>query len=104
MTQENFKVEIENCNNIASSNLSFLKSHLNINYAMNGSGKSTVAKVIKALSAEKDLKEYKPFGTDLDPRASISEQFNNVLLFNNDFVNNFIFKESESFQIHLRSL
>jgi len=107
MTKKIFTVEIENCNNITSSSLSFLKSHLNINYAMNGSGKSTVAKVIKAISTEKSLEEYKPFGTNLKPNANVSEKFNNVLLFNDDFVNNFIFKESEvisnSFEIFIKT-
>ena len=40
-------LEILNCNNIDSAKLNLEKNKLNIKYAMNGTGKSTIARAIE---------------------------------------------------------
>lgn len=96
-----FSVELDNCNNIVSAKISLLKNRLNIRYAMNGTGKSTIAKAIELLSKNESLSVLKPFDGDIAPKASVSsdsEGINKVLLFNEEFVNTIIFKESEVIQ------
>ena len=44
------KAEVYNCNNITSANICLRKDHLNIRYAMNGTGKSTIAVAIDRIS------------------------------------------------------
>jgi ABC-type dipeptide/oligopeptide/nickel transport system ATPase subunit len=96
-----FSVELDNCNNIVSAKISLLKNRLNIRYAMNGTGKSTIAKAIELLSKNESLSVLKPFDGEIEPKVSVSsnsEGINKVLLFNEEFVNTIIFKESEVIQ------
>ncbi|MBK5279350.1 MAG: AAA family ATPase [Bacteroidia bacterium] len=68
---------------------------------MNGTGKSTIAKAIELLSKNESLSILKPFDGDIAPKVSVSsdsEGINKVLLFNEEFVNTIIFKESEVIQ------
>ena len=107
MSNGSFKIEIENCNNIASSSLSLNKEHLNILYALNGSGKSTIAKVIEVYSKNEALEPFKTFGSKEEPKINISNKFESVFVFNEDFVNTLIFKESEviknSFEVFIKT-
>jgi len=96
-----FSVEMNHCNNIVSAKISLLKNKLNIRYAMNGTGKSTIAKAIDLVSKKTSLSALKPFDGDIEPTAFVSggsENISKVLLFNEDFVNTIIFKESEVIQ------
>jgi energy-coupling factor transporter ATP-binding protein EcfA2 len=68
---------------------------------MNGTGKSTIAKAIELISKNESLSVLKPFDGDIEPNVNISsasEGINKVLLFNEEFVNTIIFKESEVIQ------
>jgi len=96
-----FSVELNHCNNIVAAKINLLKNRLNIRYAMNGTGKSTIAKVIELVSKKSSLSVLKPFDGDVEPTANVSgasEDIDKVLLFNEDFVNTIIFKESEVIQ------
>ncbi len=42
------KIEIKNCNNIDSGEFDIIEGCLNIKYAINGTGKSTISKAIDA--------------------------------------------------------
>jgi predicted ATPase len=48
-------VQIENCNNIISGSINVTKDYLNIFYAMNGMGKSTIAKTIALIAENGDM-------------------------------------------------
>ncbi|APH12409.1 hypothetical protein ASJ33_04220 [Dehalococcoides mccartyi] len=89
------KAEVCNCNNILSSTIQIRKNHLNIRYAMNGTGKSTIASAIELRSRQEDLSPLKCFGGTFEPTCTLSEPINKVLLFNEDFVRSFVFQESE---------
>jgi ABC-type dipeptide/oligopeptide/nickel transport system ATPase subunit len=101
------KIEIENCNNIESANIEIKEDTLNIRYAMNGTGKSTIGQAIKLLSEKKPLDTLKTFGNTKEPKGKIPDSIRRVLLFNEDFVNNIVFKESEviqnAFEVFIKS-
>lgn len=91
------KVVIKNCNNISNGELSLKKNKLNIKYGMNGTGKSTLSTAISLMSQGKSLDELKPFGSgeNITPVITVSENIQNVRVFDEKFVNNVVFKESE---------
>ncbi len=101
------RAEVNNCNNIDSATVQLRKNHLNIRYAMNGIGKSTIAEAIKCSSEENDLSVLRPFGSDTEPTCTFSEPVAKVLLFNEEFVNNIVFQESEviqnSFEVFIKT-
>jgi len=92
------KVKVDNCNNISSANITILKNRLNIRFAMNGTGKSTIAKAIELNSKDENLSPLKTFGNKTEPQVVLSEPHIKVLVFNEDFVNTIVFKESEVIQ------
>lgn len=90
-----YTFKFENCNNIEIANIVIKKDILNIRYAMNGTGKSTIGKAIQLLAENKTLSPLKTFGADKEPKGEIPAEVRNVLLFNEDFVNTIVFKESD---------
>lgn len=101
------RVEVNNCNNIESANIQLRKNQLNIRYAMNGIGKSTIAEAIKCSSEENDLSVLRPFGSDSEPTCTLSEPNIKVQLFNEKFVDDILFQESEviqnSFEVFIKT-
>ncbi len=101
------RVEVKNCNNINSANIELLKNHLNIRYAMNGAGKSTIAAAIEHSVKNESLASLQEFGSEIVPTCTLSEKCSNVLVFNEDYVNNFVFQQSEvipnSFEIFIKT-
>ena len=91
-------IKVSNCNNISTASICLEKNRLNIRYAMNGTGKSTIAKTIELVSKNESLSILKTFDSDIEPNVTISETINKVLLFNEEFVNTIVFKESEVIQ------
>ncbi|PWY54610.1 AAA family ATPase [Legionella qingyii] len=108
-------VEIQNCNNIDSAKITITKNKLNIKFAHNGTGKSTIAKALQCFSAgDKDLlADLMPFKyrdsnpNNLQPIVSCMEKIRNIMCFNEDYVNQFTFKPEElvsnSFDIFIRT-
>ncbi|MFC2062666.1 AAA family ATPase [Chloroflexota bacterium] len=104
---------IQNCNNINSGTFVLKKNHLNIRYAMNGTGKSTIAEAINCISTntdiynKKDISDLTPFGSDLTPTCQPSETINNCMLFNEAFVDEIVFQQSEviqnSFEVFIKT-
>ena len=107
MADDIIRIEIKNCNNICFSKLSIIKNHLNIKYAMNGAGKSSIANIIELASKNEDISKFKPFGSDSIPEVKFSEPIKKVFLFNEYYINNMIFKESEvlpnSFEVFIKT-
>jgi len=101
------RVEVNNCNNIISGAICLQNNHLNIRYAMNGIGKSTIALAIELASRQEDLSALQPFDSDDAPTCVLSEEGNKVLLFNEAYVDEFIFQESEvipnSFEVFIKT-
>lgn len=106
---------IKNCNNIKTAEIFLEPNHLNIKYAANGTGKSTIAKAISiAIKKEGNLKDLTPFGMSYDtleddqiPSVSGVDHIKSIAIFNDAFVNQFVFKNDEvlqnSFQIFVKN-
>lgn len=94
-------IKIENCNNIDEANINIEEGTLNIKYAMNGTGKSTIA---KSLSLE-NLKELQTFGEIKEPNITKNKNIK-AEVFNEDFINNIVFKGNDvinnSFEIFIK--
>jgi len=101
------KINLENCNNIYKCDISLKKDSLNIYYAMNGTGKSTIGKALELLAKSETLDSLKPFNGDVTPSGTLSEELENVLLFNEEFVNTIVFNKSEvidnAFNVFIKS-
>ncbi len=106
---DEIKITIENCNNISKGELVLETNKLNIKYGMNGTGKSTITTAISLICQGKALDELKPFGSDEDaiPAINLSHNIQVVKVFNEEFVNNMVFKESEvidnAFDVFIRT-
>jgi len=101
------RAEVNNCNNIIYGAICLQNNHLNIRYAMNGIGKSTIALAIELASRQEDLSALQPFDSDDAPTCVLSEEGNKVLLFNEAYVDEMIFQESEvipnSFEVFIKT-
>jgi|688.fasta_scaffold73481_2 hypothetical protein len=91
-------VKLENCNNVISGEITLIQDTLNIRYAMNGTGKSTLAKALKLSATSGDLSTLKTFGESVGPTCQVVPPFANVLVFDEEFVSNIVFRESEVIQ------
>lgn len=111
------EIEIKHCNNIDSAKISINEGKLNIKFAPNGTGKSTIARAIKytALGQIEKLCELQPFkhkdGLDLlgDTNAQVNgiESISKIMCFDEDYVSQFTFRPEElvsnSFDIFIRT-
>lgn len=109
------EIEIRNCNNVDSARISLAEGMLNIKYAPNGSGKSTIAKAIllQVTDAHERLKELTPFKYLLEnpdnkrPEISGAEGLASVMCFNEEYIEQFVYKKDEllanSFDILIRT-
>jgi ABC-type Mn2+/Zn2+ transport system ATPase subunit len=109
------EIEINNCNNIDTAAISLAQGKLNIKFAPNGTGKSTIAKAV-LLGAKEDqtlLSELMPFKLKKDnpenkqPEIKGAEALKNIMCFNEEYVSQFVFKPNEllsnSFDIFVRT-
>ncbi len=91
---EKFSVQLENCNNIKLANLHFIRNQLNIRYASNGTGKSTISSAICTKIEGGDLNYLTPFGSKLIPKATVDKSLKKVMVFNEEFLARTVFQES----------
>lgn len=109
------QIEIKSCNNIDSGIVQIVENRLNIKYAINGTGKSTVAKAIcnSVLDRENGtdkLSELSPFkalaNKTIKPTVTGEESVKSVKIFDENYINEFIFQPDEllkgSFDIFIR--
>jgi len=109
------QIEIKNCNNIDSAVISFEQQKLNIKFAPNGTGKSTIARAM-LIGAKEDqtlLNELMPFKLRKDnsenkqPEVKGAETLKNIMCFNEEYVSKFVYKPDEllsnSFDIFIRT-
>lgn len=111
------QVNLQKCNNIETGSVEIREQTLNLKYAINGSGKSTIAKAIRAsinarLGLEKEaVSELIPFKCRKDescvPEITGTETINSVRVFDEKYINEFVFQADEllkgSFDIFINS-
>ena len=100
-------ITIENCNNIDKGAIEIEPGCLNIKYANNGTGKSTIAKAIRAFATQdvdeqKLLTPYHLIGKRSGPKPNVSFSKNtndidihNVEIFDDRYVNQFLFTKKD---------
>lgn len=106
-------ISISNCNNIENGEITVLKNHLNIKYGFNGTGKSTISNAITAKIKDDtvNLQKLTPFKYKNDdkffPNVEGCEDFKSVMIFNTDYINQYIFQEDEllknSFDVFIKT-
>lgn len=93
-------IKIENCNNITECNLNITDGLLNIKYAINGTGKSTIAQAMRLSSEAKSLEELKPFraiaikDTSIVPVIS-NLPYRNIAIFDETYLKGYVYQKSE---------
>ncbi|TGB33983.1 AAA family ATPase [Burkholderia thailandensis] len=109
------EITIENCNSIDSAKISLALGRLNIKYGPNGTGKSTIAKAIELSTlGGADLPQLTPFkhrgaktGATSVPKVTGADQFKTVFVFNEEYVDQFVFMQDEvvknSFDIFIKN-
>ena len=105
------KISIENCNNIDKGEIEIVPNTLNIKYASNGTGKSSIAKAIRTFTSQnakekkESLDELIPYQYSNLPKKerdkhlpSIAglENIHNVEIFDDKYVNQFLFTKKDS--------
>lgn len=109
------RLEISNCNNIDSGVIEIAENRLNIKYAINGTGKSTVSKAICNTIQDRqsntnkllELKPFKALGNEtIQPSVVGAESVTSIKVFDESYINEFVFKPDEllkgSFDIFIR--
>ncbi|NRA78403.1 MULTISPECIES: hypothetical protein [unclassified Pseudoalteromonas] len=108
-------IKINNCNSINTADISIALNKLNIKFAPNGTGKSTISKAIlfASMNDEADLASLLPFKLrednpdNIQPEVIGVEPDFKVLCFNEEYVNKFTFQPDElvnnSFDIFIRT-
>tara|TARA_B110000211_G_scaffold174740_1_gene197448 strand:+ start:5424 stop:7571 length:2148 start_codon:yes stop_codon:yes gene_type:complete len=109
------EIQIEQCNNLTSAKIAIELNKLNIKFAPNGTGKSTISRAIRYASSgsEQSLSDLLPFKLresnpeELNPRVLGVDSLGSVLCFDEDYVSKFTFKPEElvsnSFDIFIRT-
>ncbi len=106
--------KINNCNSIDEASIFIENSVLNIKYGVNGAGKSTIAKAIELSVLDPNrLNELTPFKyvennpDDIKPTIIGTAEISSVFIFNDVYINNFVFKPDEliqnSFEIFIKN-
>lgn len=105
------EIEIKNCNNIDYTKILIADNKLNVKYALNGTGKSTIANAIYYSVVEPArLSQLKPFKyIDHDtvaPEVNINTSITKIKVFNEKYINSFVYKKDEllnnSFEIFIK--
>jgi ABC-type dipeptide/oligopeptide/nickel transport system ATPase subunit len=109
------EINISNCNNIDQGNLSLVENTLNIKYAINGTGKSTISKAITSYISDQtgnahELEKLKPFKyintKENNPAITGIENLKKVKVFDEKYLNTYVFLPDElvkgSFDIFIR--
>jgi len=108
-------VTIRNCNNIDQGLIKIEENSLNIKYAINGTGKSTISMAITKSVNDRNnetntLNELLPFkhvaDNEVSPEVTGIEDVTSIKIFDEKYINDFVFQENEilkgSFDIFIR--
>lgn len=108
-------IRIANCNNIDTGTINLIEGRLNIKYAINGTGKSTLAKAIELYKSPEQLKSLTPYKyltenpilIEHQPSVECTQEINKVSIFNEESVNQYTFLPDDllanSFEILIKT-
>ena len=108
-------IELFNCNNIDHGQISLEPGRLNIKYAINGTGKSSIARALEYASLPDKLLSLTPYkycgetptNEDHLPCVVCSDQINKVAIFNDTYVSQYLFQPNDllanSFEILIKT-
>lgn len=106
---------LKNCNNIDSATIQLANDYLNIKFASNGTGKSTIAKALELNAQEggilDELLPFKFLGNSIldedKPELLGADGIKSVSVFNDTYVDQFVFQQDEiltnSFEIFVQN-
>lgn len=96
---------LKNCNSIEDGRITIEEGRLNIKYAINGTGKTTISKAIESFISDRDnstksLMELKPFKFRMDketnnPEINGIDSLGQVAIFNESYVDKYVFLPDE---------
>ena len=102
-----YQILVENCNSISKGNIEISEGKLNIKYGINGTGKTTIAKAIEISKNPEKLQDLKSYFSTEPAAVTVIPEFEKILVFNEEFVNQIVFKEDEviekSFEVFLKT-
>ena len=101
-----FDIYIHNCNNIDYGKISIVENTINVKYAINGTGKSTIAnaisyKILDNKAGLKSLTSYKNIDIKDDsliPHVEGLENIHSIKIFNEEYINQYVFQQDELIQ------
>ncbi len=104
-----YQIQIYNCNNIKEAALTIEPRKLNIIYGANGTGKSTMARVI--VEAQKEQPNYSSFTPFSQSNSDIPNvtgaHFPNVVLFNDEYISRYTYQKDsvikDAFEVFVRT-
>ena len=98
-------IELKKCNSIENGQIRLVDKSLNIKYGINGTGKSTISKAIEYYVIDKnnssnELLKLKPFKyrdtpSENNPEVTGLDSIENVAIFNEDYINQYVFQPNE---------
>lgn len=111
------EIEIKCCNNVDSAKITIAEKKLNIKYALNGTGKSTLATILECSINHKDdiLKSLTPFkyrNSELSEKnkpsiSGLTDNIRSIAVFNEAYVNQYVYQPDEliknSFEIFVKN-
>lgn len=108
------KVNIKNCNNIDIGEFDIDEGRLNIKYAINGTGKSTISKAIDAFvnndeEKKNSLLPFKYYGNNGEktPELTGCNHIKKVAIFNEKYIEDYVFQQTDllknSFEIFVKT-
>ncbi len=93
-------IELENCNNIDFGRIEIVDNRLNIKYALNGTGKSTIAKALYyKIHEPQNISFLQPFKyrSNSDKKSDVRgiNTLSSICVFDENYVNRFVFTQDE---------
>ena len=91
------RLTIKNCNNIENGEFDIIEGRLNIKYAINGTGKSTISKAIDAFVTNNQEKKhsllpFKYYGNEEGnlPELIGYDRFTKIAIFNEKYIEDYV--------------
>ena len=89
-------IEIKNCANIQTGTIAIEHNKINLKFGHNGIGKTTILRSLEmSISSSSKESELTPYNSNLVPTVNGTEQFKNTIVFNEDYIKQFLFDSTD---------